>query len=86
MLMATAIGLLCGALLGTRFRVLALVPAHAAAMTAFGCVAAAGELDLSHLLLAMLGWSLGCHGGYVAAALLKAVVETAGKPVRRAQL
>ena len=69
MLIAATVGFLCGGVLGIRCRVFALVPAHAVAMLLLGGAAWAGHPPLGPVVLAMLGWSLGCHGGYLAAAL-----------------
>lgn len=87
MMMATAAGLLCGGVLGARFRVFAIVPAHAGALLVFGAIAVAGGRPVGRLLLEMLAWSLACHGGYLAAALLKPFRPSPGRPadsVRRA--
>lgn len=81
MLMAI-IGLLCGGLLGLRFRVFVLVPAHLAAAMVLGCVAVAVDWPAWRLVLDMLAWSLACDGGYAAAAVLRLSKRQAG-PMRR---
>ncbi len=83
MLTATAVGLLCGGILGGRFRVFVLVPAHVAAILVLASVAAAGEVPAGRVLLEMLAWSLGCHGGYVAAAILRPSPERLAEDLRR---
>ena len=58
------IGVLCGAVLGLRFKVILLVPLVLLAGTGAAGAAAAGWLPISQACADLLGWSLGLELAY----------------------
>ena len=70
MLASAAAGLACGAILGSRFKVLILVPAHLLAIVVAIGLAMAGALGVGWACLACVIWSVGCNLGYLVAAIV----------------
>ncbi len=64
-------GLLCGGVLGSRFHVFALVPAHLLATVAACLDAACTGLSVTRLVIGIVVWSFGCNAGYILGALAR---------------
>ena len=66
MIASSLIGLICGLLLGSRFRVFAVILAQFVAVVVTILFAAFGDLSVGQALLALLGCSLSLQVGYAA--------------------
>ena len=65
------VGLLCGIGVGMNFKVLALVPAHVAALALALVMVAIVPASLAHVCLDVICWSLALQAGYVVAVSLQ---------------